>query len=40
MDQQEQLTIELNDENKFYPTILNHCQFTIHYENIDYNLRV
>ena len=40
MEKQEQLTIELNDENKSYHTILNHKEYIIKFENIDYNLRV
>ena len=40
MKQQEQLTIELNDANNEYPTILNHREYTIHFQNQDYNLRV
>ena len=40
MEQKEQLSIELNEANKSYPTILNHREFIIKFENKDYNLRV
>ena len=40
MEKQEQITIELNDANKSYHTILNHKEYIIKFENIDYNLRV
>ncbi len=40
MEKQEQITIELNDANKSYHTILNHKEYIIKFENIDYNLRI
>ena len=40
MEQKEQISVELNEANKSYPTILNHREFIIKFENKDYNLRV
>ena len=40
MDQQEQLTIELNDANKSYHAILNHREYIIKSQNKEFNLRI